>query len=92
MTPVRKRVPLRTCVLCGEKAPKRALTRIVATPEGAVKIDASGRLPGRGTYMCGDPEHCATPPRRGRVEAALRRRMTDEDWRRLEKAIADRGA
>ena len=48
MTPAKRHVPLRTCIVCGAKGPKRALMRIVSTPEDGVKIDRTGRLPGRG--------------------------------------------
>lgn len=47
-----KHVPVRTCVVCRESGAKRGLTRIVRTPEGDVKIDPSGRMNGRGAYLC----------------------------------------
>lgn len=54
--PVRvKHVPVRTCVACREPGAKRELTRIVRTPEGAVKIDPTGKLNGRGAYLCDKP-------------------------------------
>ena len=47
-----KRQRPRTCVLCREEAPKRALIRLVRSPEGTVYIDEKGKLPGRGAYLC----------------------------------------
>ena len=47
-----KHVPVRTCVVCRESGAKRELTRIVRTPEGVVRIDPTGRLNGRGAYLC----------------------------------------
>jgi predicted RNA-binding protein YlxR (DUF448 family) len=29
--------------------------RIVRTPDGTVAVDPTGRLPGRGAYVCDDP-------------------------------------
>lgn len=56
--PVRaKHVPVRTCVACRESGAKRGLTRIVRTPEGEVKIDPTGKLNGRGAYLC-DKSSC----------------------------------
>lgn len=46
-------MPQRTCVICRRVLPKRELTRIVSTPDQGVKIDASGKAPGRGAYVCG---------------------------------------
>lgn len=55
--PVRvKHVPVRTCVSCRESGSKRGLTRIVRTPEGEVTIDPTGKLNGRGAYLCDKPE------------------------------------
>ncbi len=51
-----KRVPLRTCVACRENKDKRDLLRIVKTPEGEVKADPTGRLNGRGAYVCNKKE------------------------------------
>ncbi len=51
--PVRaKHVPVRTCVACRESGAKRELTRIVRTPDGEVRIDPTGKLNGRGAYLC----------------------------------------
>jgi predicted RNA-binding protein YlxR (DUF448 family) len=47
-----RHVPERTCVACGQKRPKRGLTRIVRTPQGAVLVDLTGKDPGRGAYLC----------------------------------------
>lgn len=43
--------PIRTCVGCGRKAPRRELVRFVAR-EGTLAHDPDGRSPGRGAYTC----------------------------------------
>jgi predicted RNA-binding protein YlxR (DUF448 family) len=43
------------CIACRDKTAKRALTRIVRTPEGAVVVDPTGKRNGRGAYLCDDP-------------------------------------
>lgn len=50
-----KHVPVRTCVSCRESGSKRGLTRIVRKPEGEVRIDPTGKLNGRGAYVCDKP-------------------------------------
>ena len=50
-----KHVPIRTCAICREKDSKRGLTRVVRQPDGTVVIDPSGRLNGRGAYICDRP-------------------------------------
>ncbi len=51
-----KKVPMRMCVGCREMKPKKELLRVVRSPEGAVSIDATGRKPGRGAYVCHSAE------------------------------------
>ncbi len=51
-TPRRKHVPMRTCVVCRQTRGKRDLVRIVRTPAGAVQIDPTGKVAGRGAYLC----------------------------------------
>lgn len=61
MADSRKR-PIRRCIGCGQRAPKRSLLRLVRTPDGDVIIDADGKKPGRGAYLC---------PRRECIDAAF---------------------
>jgi predicted RNA-binding protein YlxR (DUF448 family) len=41
-------------VACRTARPKRELVRVVRAPDGSVTLDATGRLPGRGAYLCRD--------------------------------------
>lgn len=47
-----KHVPVRTCVSCRQTGAKRQLVRIVRTPGGQIQIDESGKVSGRGAYLC----------------------------------------
>lgn len=42
----------RSCICCAQKSPKQQLYRIVRTPEGRITFDKTGRLAGRGAYVC----------------------------------------
>lgn len=46
-----KKIPMRTCVITGEKLPKKELIRIVRTPDGNVIVDTTGKANGRGAYI-----------------------------------------
>ena len=46
-----KKIPMRTCVITGEKLPKKDLLRIVKTPDNEVKPDITGKLNGHGAYI-----------------------------------------
>jgi len=46
-----KKIPIRTCVITGEKLPKKELIRVVRTPEGNVIVDLTGKVNGKGAYL-----------------------------------------
>ena len=46
-----KRIPERMCVACRQMKPKNELIRIVNT-DSAVVVDKTGKLNGRGVYLC----------------------------------------
>lgn len=50
-----RKIPQRQCVGCREMKEKKALLRIVRTPEGEVLLDGTGKKSGRGAYVCHDP-------------------------------------
>ena len=64
--------PQRTCVVCRSTAAKRALHRIVRSPSGAVGYDPTGKAPGRGAYLCGQPACLETALRRQSIQRALK--------------------
>ena len=79
-----RRVPLRTCVICGKKTGKRDLLRIVAAPDGEVSVDRTGRMNGRGAYVCTETGDCPDGNlRRERVERALRTSISSAAWNDL---------
>ena len=51
-----KKIPMRRCVGCMESKPKKELIRIVGEGEHDLKIDATGKMNGRGVYLCPNGE------------------------------------
>ena len=51
-----KKIPMRSCVITGEKLPKKDLIRVVRTPEGTVIVDETGKVNGKGAYLKKDIE------------------------------------
>ena len=45
-------MPIRTCIGCRGKFPKKDLLRFVRNTVGNLQTDLTGRLPGRGAYVC----------------------------------------
>ena len=76
-------MPSRTCVACRTERPKRELVRLVKTPEGAVSVDPTGKLNGRGAYLCQDPACWTQAQRRKAVERALKVSLDEAAWQNL---------
>lgn len=85
--PKPKHIPQRTCIACRQVAGKRSLVRVVRTPEGVV-VDVTGKLPGRGAYLHPYQECWHAILRGGRLEQALRTRMSAEERAQLEAFMA----
>ena len=80
-----KHVPERTCIACHEVRPKRELVRLVYSPEGVAEVDASGRKPGRGAYLCQSPDCWHKGVNKGKLEHALRGKINAENRASLMK-------
>ena len=66
---------------------KETAARIVRNGEGLVSFDPTGRLAGRGAYVCS--EDCLAAARKTRkLERALRCKVTDEDYERVLRELA----
>ena len=84
-----KHVPIRTCVGCRQRRPKRELVRLVRRTDGVVVRDASGGAAGRGAYMCIEAVCLERAMKGGRLAQALRGpcRLDAE----LERAVHEAG-
>lgn len=49
---VKKKIPMRKCTGCQEMKSKKELIRVVRNDEDEFSIDATGKKPGRGAYIC----------------------------------------
>jgi len=73
------------CVVCRAKGDKRALTRIVRT-EAGVRVDLTGKLNGRGAYLCDQDSCWERAVVGGALNQALRTSLTEEDRNHLLQA------
>ena len=94
-----KKIPLRMCSGCGEMKPKKELVRVVKAPEktdengsvtgGEISLDLTGRKPGRGAYVCHDPECLKKARKARRFEKAFSCRIPDEVYDTMEAEISE---
>jgi len=70
----------RTCIGC--RAPREAydLVRFACTPQGQVIVDASGRAPGRGVYVCYDVLCLRKALKSAKLALALKRSVMAPDF------------
>ena len=47
-----RKIPLRKCTGCQEMKNKKEMIRIVHNEDGEFFLDATGKKPGRGAYIC----------------------------------------
>lgn len=85
--PKQKKIPLRTCTGCGQVKPKQDLIRVVHTPEGKTVVDLSGKVSGRGAYLCYDESCFSKATRRKRIAKSLRVEGALLELDELEKAF-----
>ena len=60
-----KKTPMRRCVGCMEMKEKTSLVRVVKNKEGEISLDLTGKMPGRGAYLCKN-EDCLKKARKAR--------------------------
>lgn len=67
--------------------PKKELVRVVKTPEGEISLDPTGKMNGRGAYLCKDPQCLRKAQKSKRIEKALSCTVPDEIYNKLEQEL-----
>ena len=86
---MQKKIPQRQCMGCRERMDKRDLIRVVRTPEGAVTLDFSGKLNGRGAYLCPKTDCLKKAQKSKALERSLEVPIPDTVYDRLAKEMED---
>ena len=83
-----KKLPERFCLGCQQSLPKKSLVRIVRSPEGEYAVDATGKLPGRGAYICPKAE-CFEKAQKSRgLERSFKGKVPQEGYEQLAEQVA----
>lgn len=67
-----KHIPQRTCISCKQVQGKRQLVRVVRAATGQVRVDPTGKQPGRGAYVHASRECWQFALAGGRLAHALK--------------------
>ena len=84
---MQKKIPQRQCMGCRERKNKREMIRVVRSPEGNVSLDFGGKAPGRGAYLCPNPECLKRAIRSKALDRSLEITIPEAVYTRLEKEM-----
>ena len=84
---VKKKIPMRKCVGCGEMMPKKELMRILRTEENEFCVDTTGKKKGRGAYLCHSAECFRKAVKNKGLERSFKQSIPPEVYDRLEKEM-----
>ena len=83
----KKKIPLRRCVACNENKPKGELIRVVKNKKGYLDIDLTGKMNGRGAYICSNKECLEKARKNKELSRALKIEIPDEIYDKLNNMI-----
>lgn len=72
---------------CRERKAKKEMIRVVRGTDGTVSLDFSGKMNGRGAYICPDPVCLQKAQKAKSLERALEVPIPEEVYARLQKEM-----
>ena len=73
------------CIACREMKEKKELLRVVKTPEGEVKVDTTGKVNGRGSYLCKNSQCINQAIKKKQISRALEVNIPADVYEELKK-------
>ena len=87
---MQKKIPMRQCMGCNEHRPKKELLRVVRTADGKVVLDFTGKLSGRGAYICPDVSCLKKARKSRRLDHTLEIQIPEEIYEAMEQELERR--
>lgn len=81
-----KHIPVRECIVCGEKFEKSKLLRVAKIDEKII-FDKNGKSGGRGAYICKNPDCYDKLIKKRRLDRAFRRSVDNLVYEKILKEI-----
>ena len=85
---MQKKIPQRQCMGCRERKAKKDMIRVVRGTDGTVSLDFSGKLNGRGAYVCPDMECLKKAIKSKGLERSFKQSIPKEVYETLEKEMS----
>lgn len=83
----KRKIPQRQCVGCRESKDKKELVRVVKTPEGDIVLDGTGRVNGRGAYLCPREECLKQARKTNALSRSFKMNVPEETYESLERQL-----
>ena len=78
-----KKIQERTCIVCRAKADKKQFVRIVKKTDGDIVLDKTGKVNGRGAYVCANIECIKKCQKTHALNRVFKQEISDEIYNRL---------
>lgn len=82
-----KKTPKRQCIGCGESNDKKSMIRIVKTGDNQFVLDSTGKMNGRGAYVCRKAECLKKAVRNKGLERSFKMPIPEEVYEQLKKEM-----
>ncbi|WP_394264128.1 RNase P modulator RnpM [Anaerococcus octavius] len=79
-----KKIPKRKCIVCGNLYDKNDLLRVVKNKDLGVVIDETGKLNGRGAYICKNNECLKEVKKNNKLNRVFKQKIDDKLYEELE--------
>ena len=84
-----KKIPLRKCTGCGEMKSKKEMVRVIKTAEEQIFMDLTGKMNGRGAYVCRSEECLKKAIKNKAIERSLGISVSSEVYEQLMKELGE---
>lgn len=85
-----KKMPQRTCMGCNVKKDKNEFIRIVKNKDGEINIDKTGKMPGRGAYLCDNVECLEKSMKTKRIDKVFETQIDQDIYEKLRGVMIDK--
>lgn len=86
-----KKIVQRMCMACNTKKDKKELIRIILNKSGQIEIDKTGKLSGRGAYICNNLDCLNKLIKTKRLEKIFNIKIDEEIYKNLRGVIIEEG-
>lgn len=80
-----KKIPLRMCVVCRQMKPKNECIRVVRTLDDKYVVDTTGKLNGRGAYVCKDSACLEKCKKTRALNKAFKHNINEQVYTKIEE-------